>query len=672
MFRSTLIITLTLACAITRLVLASDNPDSQQPAAGVVSHIKILSDKVEDVSSMDAWMKSFIKEGMSGEQKGLAVWQSVVKFRHQDPPPNEFLTGDGGDVHDPIKTFNVYGYGMCCCESSNMSALARYAGLKARGWGINGHSVPDIGWDDSWHLMDASLVCYFKKPDGKIAGVEDILANVSDWYAKNPAYVRNNDKLVKFMGAGGWRKGPEVLANTAAYDVNGWLPAATHGWYSTMQEYDGRGGGAGGKAFLYEYGYSQGYQVNVQLRQGERLTRNWSNKGLHVNMDGSGGEPGCLKEKVGQGQLKYSVAYGDLAPGRIGNGTAEYDVPLASGAFRSGALSAENLVSKSEDAAGPALHVKDAANPGILIIRMPSSYVYLGGEIDYKAVLGEGGEVALAFSDNNGLDWKEISKVTASGEQKVDLKALIYRRYDYRLKVTLKGKGTGLDALKMTSDIQHSQRPLPALTKGKNTIAFSAGAAEGTVTVESSTNPLNKAKQLIYSDFHPVIDGLEDSLLRVKGNSGSVTFPIATPGDMTRIRFGCFYRARDAKDGWEMQVSFDGGKTFKTVGLASGPTGFGACQYVTFSDIPPGTKDAQVRWAGTQRNTTMISNFRIDADYKEPHGAFQPVKVTYLWDEGGTEKKDVHVASKPEESYEINCEQKPVMKSLVVELAGGK
>src|SRR5438046_1327471 len=105
--------------------------------SGIVSYIKVLSDKVEDVSSMEGWKKSFIKDGMSDEQKALAVWNTVVKFRHQDAPPNEFLTGDGGDVHDPIKTFNVYGYNMCCCESSNICALARYAGFKARGWGIN-------------------------------------------------------------------------------------------------------------------------------------------------------------------------------------------------------------------------------------------------------------------------------------------------------------------------------------------------------------------------------------------------------------------------------------------------------------------------------------------------------------------------------------------------------
>ena len=58
---------------------------------GVVSHVKVLSDKVRDVSSMEAWKRSFIREGMTDEQKAIAVWRSVVMHRYQDSPPIEFL-----------------------------------------------------------------------------------------------------------------------------------------------------------------------------------------------------------------------------------------------------------------------------------------------------------------------------------------------------------------------------------------------------------------------------------------------------------------------------------------------------------------------------------------------------------------------------------------------------
>ena len=138
---------------------------------------------------------------------------------------------------------------------------------------------------------------------------------------------------------------------------------------------------------------------------------------------------------------------------------------------------------------------------------------------------------------------------------------------------------------------------------------------------------------------------------------------------MTRLRFGTFYRARDAKDGWDYQVSFDKGATWKTVGQALGPFP-GNCEYVTVEDVPKAAREALVRFSGKPlRNTSCIFAVRIDADYTEPYGGFRPVKITYVWDENGVEKRDVHVASQPNETYKINCASKPIMKYIAIELA---
>jgi hypothetical protein len=648
-------------------VRAAEQTRAGQPVA-VVSHIKVLSDKVRDVSSMEAWKRSFIRDGMTDAEKALAVWRSAVMFRYQDPPPIEFL--HEGCVHDPIKTFNVYGYGMCCCASSNIEALARYVGLEARGWAINGHSVPEVFYDGAWHMLDASLMNYFPKPDGKIASVAEICEAVQGWLTKHPELNRNDAKLRQFQQASGWtgwRGGPELLATCPFYDGGGWWPAKTHGWYATMQEFDGRNK----TPFSYEYGYSQGYEVNIQLRRGERLVRNWFNKGLHVNgILKDGDAPGCLTTKVGEGFMGYlkNKDYGDLTSGRIGSGTLEYDVPLADGHFRAAALRSENLACRSEDGSGPALHVKDAAQPGVLEIRMPSSYVYLNGEVVLDAVLGEGGKVRLFLSDNNGLDWKEAGSIEKAGKQTINLQKQVLRHYDYRLRLVLSGKGTGLDGLTISNVIQCSQRALPTLAKGPNTISFSAGPQEGTITVEGTSYEEKKGKNVVLADFNPTLENVQPQFLHVSGSPARVTIPIATPGPMTRLRFGGHFRLRDKADKWEAQVSFDGGKTFKTVDTYTGPCQ-GKCQYMTVSDVPAGTREAQVRWCGYQRNTTCLFLARIDADYQQPGGGFRPVKVTYVWEEGGLEKRDVHVASKPEESYQITCQSQPEMKSLVLELA---
>ncbi len=232
----------------------------------------------------------------------------------------------------------------------------------------------------------------------------------------------------------------------------------------------------------------------------------------------------------------------------------------------------------------------------------------------------------------------------------------------------MNGAGTGLDALRIAHDVQCSQRALPTLARGENTITFSAGPSESTVTIEGYTGREKQDKQVAPLDFHPVLKNIDPQFFRVKADGASATFAIETPGDIARLRLGGQYRVRDARDRWDVQVSFDGGKTFKTVSTQAGPT-HGICQYVTVADVPKETRAAHVRWVGTQRNTTCLFQLRIDADYRQPHGGFKPVKVTYVWEEGGVEKRDVHVARSPQETYKITCAGKPLMKSIVLELA---
>jgi hypothetical protein len=550
---------------------------------------------------------------------------------------------------------------MCCCASSHVESLARYLGLPARGWGITAHSVPEVFYDNSWHMVDGSLMNYFLNSRGQIASVEEIKKAVMDWHDHHPGYRGNDGKLRQFAAEGGWQKGPALLASTGEkfWDKNGINQAGWHGWPSTMQEYDG-------KAFLFDYGGSMGYELNVQLRQGERLTRTWSNQGLHVNKL-EGGDLGILGDTAA---LAMCRQFGDVAPGRIGNGTLEYDVPLADGQFRLAALEAENLASRAEEPGLPAVHVKSAGRPGVLVFDMPTSYVYLSGLLTLQAVVGPGGSIVVSFSDNRGLDWKEVARIDKSGSKTLDLKPLCYRRYDYRLRFELQGQGTGLEAVRLRHDVQHSQAPLPALQEGNNTITFSAGPHEGTITLEGATSVeyRDKGRNLFYKAFHPLLtDGVRTDGLLIN-RQGTATFPIATPGDMTRLRMNVFYRARDKRDGYNVEVSFDGGKTFLPVIMLGGPTA-GESKYFRYEKVPLGTRKALLRFSGREFNTTMMFGLRIDADYRQPHGGFRPVKITYVWKEAGGEKKHEHIATRPEETYTIRCGPKTVVKSFTVELA---
>ncbi len=635
----------------------------------VVSHIKVLSDKVEDVSSPEDWKKAYIQPGMSDQEKALAIWKTVVKYRHQASPPQDCF---GGCVHEMFKTIHVYGYGQCCCASACTESLARYIGLEARGRIINCHSVPEIGYGGGWHLLDGSLMDYFLNPDGTIASVDEIRHAVRGWFEQNPDLakgLRGNDaKLRAFAQHEGWKKGPVLLAGCSAYDANGINAAGWHGWPSTMQEYDW----SDDKCKVYDYGGLMGYQLNLQLRPGEQLTRNWFDKGDHINAPE--GDPSLLGNN--RTPLGVQTKLGDIAPGRIGNGTDDYDVPLASAALADACLQCENLkVGKM-----PIRTVADAAKPGSLVIRMPSSYVYLGGSITLLPMVGAQGAVTVSISHNNGLDWEEIAKYDATPKPvapvTIDLTSHIRRYYDYQLKFTCTGAGTGLETLRINQRIQHAQTPLPALAVGRNTITFSADPAEGTITYEGSMDP-EEAKAhhaLTYTDFHPVVEGLTAKLLAVGATGkGTATFTLATPGDLKRVRMSMHYRSRDLKgnDGYDAELSFDGGKTWQP--FAKFDKGQPANErYVSFENVPKEVRLAQLRLSGYQKNVACIFGLRVDADYIEPHGGFRPVKITYLWEENGVAKQDVHVAKSPTDSYVISCATAPLMKSMVLELNENK
>jgi len=175
----------------------------------VVSHLNLVSDKSPDVSTLEAWRKSYITDGMSEQEKAIAIFNTIVRYRHQANPPREFLSSEmaGGHVHDPLKSFHVYGYGQCCCAAAEVQGLARYLGLKTRGRPITAHSVAEVYCDNGWGLIDPSVMNYHIKPDGKLASVDEIHAAVDDWLKRNPDYangeMKDRDKKLRTFAKNG-------------------------------------------------------------------------------------------------------------------------------------------------------------------------------------------------------------------------------------------------------------------------------------------------------------------------------------------------------------------------------------------------------------------------------------------------------------------------------------
>jgi len=405
-----------LILALPVLGLATTAVARAAAPVGVVANIKVLSDKVEDVSSVEAWKQSYITDGMSDQEKALAIWRTVTKFRFQTYPPCEGIESDGGHVHDAIKMFNVYGYCQCCCAAACVEYLGRCVGLETRGWSINTHSVAEVKYGGAWHMLDGAYMEYWLNGQGQIDSVEEINKAVTDWYKANPAA---RGKAAEYGPA----KGPPLMSRNDFFEKN--HLSLTGPWAGAMHAFEFE------KAGVMNNAYAQGYRVNIQLREGETLTRNWFNKGLEINPGGA--------ECMGPVDKPVHAALGDRVPLRIGNGTHEYTVPLAGEAFRSSVLEAVNVASTADDRAAPAVHAKDAAAESYFVVRMSNPYVYLGGRVVLKTVAGNGGWVAMLVSTNHGRDYKEVASFSESGEKTIDLQHFVRDCYDYRLKFVFKG-----------------------------------------------------------------------------------------------------------------------------------------------------------------------------------------------------------------------------------------
>ena len=61
--------------ALLATMLLSTTVFAQANAPAVVCNVKVVSDKVKDVSSLEAWKKSWILPGMTDKDKAIAIWE---------------------------------------------------------------------------------------------------------------------------------------------------------------------------------------------------------------------------------------------------------------------------------------------------------------------------------------------------------------------------------------------------------------------------------------------------------------------------------------------------------------------------------------------------------------------------------------------------------------------
>ncbi len=128
-----------------------------------------LSNGRNDFRSLDRIVARAIEPGMSDAEKARALWWQEVQHRFH-------LEGDNGELLDPVKVFNVYGYNTCGNDSICLAGLWRKAGLKVAPARLVGHCVTQAFYDGAWHLMDGDMhAIYLLRDNQTVAGEQDLV-----------------------------------------------------------------------------------------------------------------------------------------------------------------------------------------------------------------------------------------------------------------------------------------------------------------------------------------------------------------------------------------------------------------------------------------------------------------------------------------------------------------
>ena len=141
-------------------------------AGGQVVNPRITTDSSIDTSSAEAVVKQILRPGMTDEQKAIACWRFMLDHFYHFYPPREPDTA--GDSRDFQKAINSYGFGPCFYNAPVLTALWDAAGFKHRSWTVTGHSIPEVFYDDAWHMIDADARAFHRKKDGAIASVPEL------------------------------------------------------------------------------------------------------------------------------------------------------------------------------------------------------------------------------------------------------------------------------------------------------------------------------------------------------------------------------------------------------------------------------------------------------------------------------------------------------------------
>lgn len=121
------------------------------------------------VAAIDQYPDQYPGEPLYGK-----AWRFVAaKNQHYYPLDMAYLKNQ---AH---RYLNSRGFGFCSDVATVLSQVWQLLGYPARVWGLNGHVVPEVFANGTWHMLDPDLDVYYVDANGNIASVSELEADPS-------------------------------------------------------------------------------------------------------------------------------------------------------------------------------------------------------------------------------------------------------------------------------------------------------------------------------------------------------------------------------------------------------------------------------------------------------------------------------------------------------------
>jgi len=366
-------------------------------------------------------MASEITRGCATDaEKAFAIWRWVQDKRFQRSAT------DRSSLH-PVRYFNVYGYGICGHTAAAMKALGLAAGVPSRVHEIWGHTVAEFHFDGSWHVLDGNGRVFYPKRDNRtLASVEEV---------GDDPYISRRSPLSRF----------------------------TYAYESKEDNYI---------EHSYDEEIGRDYTMAMTLRPGERLVRHWR----------------PTSGKYEGNQVRPEV------PQTFANGELVYEPNLE--VYDVSGDRAFNAATFAQDGQRPAVHVAKKQDhtfrkPSEWTVEVKSPYAVVGGHVEAGVDRGGNSErdtfsaaVTPDGPESQRRDLYTYRYYTGPRDIGLHLDPIVSTqtrvgKYGYAVHFSFGADAlatppvqTGIDRLRIATDLQVSPHSLPAVSLGENEIVY--------------------------------------------------------------------------------------------------------------------------------------------------------------------------------------------------------